>query len=198
MPELTADYWNQRYQQENTPWDLGDVSPAIKHYMDRWTDREARILIPGAGRAYEALYLHQRGFSNVYVCDWAPEAFQYLRAQAPDFPDDHLLVGDFFALDLTIDLLIEQTFFAAIDPSRRDDYARQAATLLKPGGWLVGLLFDGEIKRPGPPFGATRETYREHFSRYFDILELDTAQHSVDARRGMEVFVRFQRKTDLI
>ena len=89
MPELTADYWNQRYLTENTPWDLGDVSPAIKHFMDRWTDRQARILIPGAGRAYEAVYLHQQGFTNVFVCDWAPEAFHHLQDQAPDFPKDH-------------------------------------------------------------------------------------------------------------
>jgi thiopurine S-methyltransferase len=49
MSELTADYWSQRYQEKNTPWDLGNVSPAIKEYMDRWPKREARILIPGAG-----------------------------------------------------------------------------------------------------------------------------------------------------
>jgi len=195
MPDLTADYWNQRYREDNTPWDLGDVSPAIKHYMDGWTDRDARILIPGAGRAYEALYLHQQGFPNVYVCDWAPEAFHYLRSQAPDFPVDHQLVGDFFALDLTIDLLIEQTFFAAIDPSRRTDYVHRAASLIRPGGWLIGLLFDGELNRPGPPFGATRDTYRSLFSGAFQLEELDTAQHSVDARRGMEVFVRFSVKT---
>lgn len=198
MSELTADYWSQRYQEKNTPWDLGDVSPAIKDYMDRWPDRESRILIPGAGRAYEALYLHQQGFTNVYVCDWASEAFQYLRAQAPDFPEDHQLVGDFFALDFTVDLLIEQTFFAAIAPAQRDAYVKQAATLLKPDGWLAGLLFDGEINRPGPPFGASRETYRRLFSEHFAIHELATATNSVAARRGLEVFVRFQRKALLI
>jgi len=198
MSELSADYWSQRYQEKNTPWDLGNVSPAIKEYMDRWPNREARILIPGAGRAYEALYLHQQGFTNVYVCDWAPEAFQYLRTQAPDFPEDHQLIGDFFALDLTFDLLIEQTFFAAIAPAQRDAYVRQAATLLKPDGWLVGLLFDGEMNRPGPPFGASRETYRSLFSENFTIHELDTAKHSVPARRGLEVFVRFQHKDALI
>ena len=133
-PPLDAHYWEQRWQEADTPWDMGRVSPALRHYLDQHTTPDTRILIPGAGRAYEAVYLHQQGYTLVYVCDWADTAFGWLRQQAPDFPEAQLLVSDFFALKLEVDLVLEQTFFCAIDPALRSRYAQQVHQLLAEGG----------------------------------------------------------------
>ncbi len=67
------------------------------------------------------------------VCDWAESAFSHLRKACPDFPSEHLIVGDFFKLDLQVDLILEQTFFCAISPKQRMDYAQHSANLLVPG-----------------------------------------------------------------
>ncbi|MFT7344682.1 MAG: hypothetical protein ACI9XP_001269, partial [Lentimonas sp.] len=50
-------YWSERYKNLNTQWDIGRVSPPLRAYFDQLTDKSARILIPGCGRAYEAEYL---------------------------------------------------------------------------------------------------------------------------------------------
>jgi methyl halide transferase len=189
---LTPDYWNQRYLSHDTPWDIGGISPALLAFFDTLSDLDTKILIPGAGRAYEAVYLHQKGYRQVYVLDWAPEAFVYLLETAPDFPENHLLVQDFFRLNGAFDLMVEQTFFSAIDPALRKDYARQAAHLLQPRGELVGLLFASHFPFQGPPFGGTAEEYRALFSAFFDEVSLQNSPLSIRPRLGNELFIHLK------
>jgi SAM-dependent methyltransferase len=190
--DLSPSFWEQHYTDGHTPWDIGNVSPPIREYVDRIGDKSLRILIPGAGHAHEAAYLHRQGFGNVWVCDWAPSAFKGLLEQAPGFPKEHLIVSDFFALDMPFDLLIEQTFFCAIDPAQRPDYARQAARLLKPGGTLAGLLFAEPFEQEGPPFGGTAQEYEAYFAPFFHIERMELCDTSIKPRLGRELFIELQ------
>ncbi len=192
--QLSANYWNQRYLNVNTPWDIGSISTPLQNYFDGLVDKDLRILIPGAGKAHEAIYLHRQGFSNVYVCDWASSAFDLLREEVPDFTEEHLLIGDFFDLELPIDLVVEQTFFCAINPSLRTKYVQKMHQLLSEKGKLVGLLFANEFNKPGPPFGGTASQYRSLFAPYFDIINLDIALDSIKPRLGNELFVLLQKR----
>lgn len=191
--QLTPTYWNARYAQHNTPWDIGYASPPIKRYIDQLSDKSTRILIPGAGSAYEAIYAYQQGFEQVFVCDWAPRAFDHLRQVAPEFPAGQLIIEDFFQLKIEVDLILEQTFFSAIHPSRRDAYARKTSELLSPGGKIAGLLFAHPFEQEGPPFGGTKAEYERIFAPYFDILQMEISEHSVAPRRGRELFFELRK-----
>ena len=194
--ERDAAYWNSRYCDQNIPWDIGGIAPALKNKIDRHLpDKNIHILIPGAGSAHEAIYLHQAGFRNVWVCDWAEDAFGHLKANCPDFPTQHLLIGDFFQLDIKVDLIVEQTFFCAINPDQRPDYVKKAAELLKKNGVLFGLLFASEFERQGPPFGGTKEIYEAHFAPYFDIQTLEITTESIKPRLGNELFIELRKKS---
>lgn len=81
MKQLSPEYWNKKYQDAETGWDLGAVSPPLKDYIDQLTDKEIKILIPGCGRAYEAIYLSRLGFKNITVADVAQEPLNALKAQ---------------------------------------------------------------------------------------------------------------------
>ena len=59
---FNENYWTERYANNQTGWDFGYVSAPLKEYFDQLTDRSLRILIPGAGNAYEAEYLWSLGF----------------------------------------------------------------------------------------------------------------------------------------
>ena len=72
MNELDASYWSNRFEQEDTPWDIGFVSTPIKEYIDQLTDKNISILIPGCGNCYEAGYLLQNGFNNITLIDISP------------------------------------------------------------------------------------------------------------------------------
>lgn len=198
FPAFDAAYWQARYATPGRAgWDAGRITPPLQAYFNQLlVNQEFRILIPGAGRAYEAEYLHQQGFRQVVVADLAPEPLAALAARVPDFPKENLWQADFFALPTTepFDLLVEQTFVSALDPALRPAYARQCAALLRPGGKLVGLLFDTEFAgATEPPFGGSRTEYAAYFEPYFKFVHFDTAYNSLPARAGRELFICLQK-----
>lgn len=189
---LGANYWADRYRAGKTGWDLGRVSPPIKEYLDGLSDKSLCILIPGAGNGYEAAYAWEQGFENVFVIDLAAEPLNNLRERAPDFPAKHLYRGDFFQHEGRYDLILEQTFFCALNPALRPAYAKKMAELLVPGGRLVGLWFDRDFPA-GPPFGGSREEYLGYLEPYLKPIVFETARNSVKPRAGSELFGIFQR-----
>ena len=49
---LDSDYWNNRYIENNTGWDIGYANPIHIDYVLDNIEKSARILIPGAGNGY--------------------------------------------------------------------------------------------------------------------------------------------------
>ena len=198
LPIFDAAYWQGRYAAGRDGWDAHTATPPLRAYFDQLdVARQPRILIPGAGRAYEAEYLHQSGFQQVVVADIAPEALAALATRVPDFPAKNLLLADFFALpnDPPYDLIVEQTFFCALSPLLRPAYAQQCAALLRPGGTLMGVLFDTDFDPvQEPPFGGNKEEYREYFAPYFDFRHFETATNSLKPRQGRELFICLKKK----
>ena len=200
LPDFDAVYWQARYDDGRDAWDTHGITPPLRAYFEQIdVIAQPRILIPGAGRAYEAEYLHQLGFRQVLVADIAREALAALATRVPDFPKAHLLPADFFALpnDSHYDLIVEQTFFCSLDPALRPAYAQKCAHLLRPGGTLMGLLFDTEFGLvQEPPFGGSREEYREYFAPYFEFRHFATATNSLRPRQGRELVICLKRKAD--
>lgn len=187
--ELDANYWDTRYQECQIGWDLGQVSPPIKEYCDQLEDKTIKILIPGAGNAYEAEYLFNNGFKNVFIVDFAQSALDSFGKRNPTFPKEHLLCVDFFKLSDTFDLILEQTFFCAIDPSLREKYVQKMSALLSDSGRLVGVLFNRDFTG-GPPFGGNKEEYLELFIPYFSVISFEVCWNSIAPRKGSELFVK--------
>ena len=157
--KLDENYWSNRYQNEQIGWDIGYVSTPIKEYIDQLTDKDLRILIPGGGNSYEAEYLHQQGFKNVFVIDISQAPLANLKQRVPEFPSEQLIHGDFFELDQSFDLIFEQTFLCALSPDLRQHYVHKMAELLQPNGKLVGLLFNDPLFEDHPPFGGNESIY---------------------------------------
>jgi SAM-dependent methyltransferase len=187
-------FWNTRWQNRQTGWDLGQASPPITSYVDQLTDKNIAILIPGCGNAYEAAYLLEKGFTNVTLIDIAQFPVQQLceRFNPDTDPRIHILHGDFFEHVGSYDLILEQTFFCALDPSLRDAYVQKMASLLKPGGKLVGVLFNRDFEG-GPPFGGHIEEYRDHFAPHFHVNIMEPCHNSIAPRAGSEAFIQLEK-----
>lgn len=194
-------YWDQRYQQNDTAWDMGQVSPPLQAYFEQLKNKTLSILIPGCGNSYEAAWLLQQGFSSITLIDIAELLVTRLREKFQDYikpvpttaagPSPAspltLIAGDFFALTGQYDLIIEQTFFCALDPSLRKDYIEKMYSLLKPGGKLAGVLFNREFTG-GPPFGGHASEYRQLLEERFLIRSLAPCYNSIRPRAGTELF----------
>lgn len=187
---LSPEYWSQRYENQQHGWDLGQVSPPIKAYIDQLTDRNLKILIPGCGSGHEGSYLWKEGFTNVHVLDFSELPLEMFMSNNPDFPKDQIHCADFFQHEGKYDLIIEQTLFCALDPNLRSIYGKKVASLLKPGGKLVGLLFNRTFDA-GPPFGGNQEEYENYFSAHFSITGFEACHNSITPRSGSELFIKF-------
>lgn len=193
MEHHDRNYWDSRWERGETQWDIGYASPALTEFTERHIGKEARILIPGCGNAYEAEYLHRAGYTNLYIVDLSALPSENIRARYPEFPANHCLVLNFFDLEEKYDLVLEQTFFCALHPSQREAYVRKMHDLLNPGGCLAGVLFNAPMNPDKPPYGGNEAEYRRLFSRYFDIKRMEPCVNSIEPRAGKELFIELYR-----
>jgi thiopurine S-methyltransferase len=191
MEHLSEEFWSQRYEDNITGWDLGEVSPPLKAYIDQLENKEIKILIPGCGNGYEAEYLWRQGFKDVHVLDISKYPLKNLKERCTDFPEAHLHHGDFFEHSGQYDLILEQTMFCAIDPKLRQNYANQVFDLLKLGGKLVGVLFGRDFEG-GPPYGGCEAEYNAYFSN-FSRIAMEPCYNSIEPRQGSELFIRITK-----
>ena len=186
-------YWEERWQNSQTGWDIGYASTPLVEYFKLLEDKSIKILIPGCGNAYEGEYLHANGFTNVYLGDMAKSALDGFSKRNPSFPKEHLIHSNFFDLENSFDLIVEQTFFCALDPNLRSAYVEKAFDLLKESGILMGVLFDKDFGNPTPPFGGDIEEYLGLFQRKFLIRSLEKCRNSIKPREGSEIFIEMMR-----
>jgi len=190
-------YWSKRYKEHNTGWDIGKPSTPLVEYINQLEDKSVTILIPGAGNAYEAEYLFNNGFKNVFVLDISKTPLDNLKSRVPNFPSNQLIEDNFFSHNGNYDIILEQTFFCSFEPTKdnRKAYAMQMNNLLKPNGKLVGLWFDIPLKSDSKrPFGGTKEDYLGHLKPYFKTKHFSACYNSIAPRQGNELFGIFTKK----
>ena len=192
--ELNADFWNHRWKSGLTGWDIGYASPPLVEYMSQYEDKSVSILIPGCGNSYEAENLLSKGFDDITLIDISEELTNRLRERFKKAPQIKVIYEDFFNHVGQYDLILEQTFFCAQILERREEYVRHIASLLKRGGRLVGVLFNVDFGKEGPPFGGDENEYRKLFSGLFDIRVMSPCYNSIPPRAGSELFVVMVKK----
>ena len=192
--QFSKSFWRQKYDKKDMGWDLGHISKPLKSYIDQLTNKKLRILIPGAGLGYEAQYLFEHGFENTTVLDITKPPLVHLKQRVPEFPETHMINGDFFKHDGVYDLILEQTFFCALAPKLREDYVDKMHSLLGPKGKLVGLLFNVPLFSERPPFGGDLVEYQELFRYKFDLEIMGSSYNSDPSRVDKELFIKLIKK----
>lgn len=191
---LGADFWNKQYEDNSTGWDLGEVSPPLKEYIDQLKEKDIRILIPGCGNTYEAAYLLKNGFTNITVIDIAPALVDELKKRFVGNNNIRILPGDFFKHQDNYDVILEQTFFCALSPSLRKDYVAKMSSLILPKGKLAGVLFNRQFEQQGPPFGGSKDEYELLFRQDFNLRVFEKCYNSFIKRMDTELFMILQKK----
>ena len=194
MNRFEADYWDQRYVDHQTGWDVGYATTPLVEYAKSLTNKNLRILIPGCGHAYEAEMLFYQGFTNITLLDYSSYAREGFLKRVPNFPPEKYIIGDFFTHEGEYDLILEQTFFCALEPDLRPNYATKMHDLLANNGALVGVLFSFPLTEKGPPFGGSKKEYESYFDPLFTIKTLKACYNSIKPRMGNELFIQFEKR----
>jgi methyl halide transferase len=188
-------YWSNRYQTGMIGWDIGTISTPLKAYFDQLNNKILKILIAGCGNAYEAEYLLENGFTDITLVDISTVLVNELSKKLNHFIEKghcKVIHQDFFEHLGQYDLIVEQTFFCAIDPDLRINYAQKTYELLKPNGKIAGLLFDREFIG-GPPFGGSKAAYLTYFESIFKVKTMEPCYNSIKPRAGSELFIILEK-----
>lgn len=181
-PEVERpEYWQRRYEQAETGWDIGRAEPSLLALHDQGEIRPGRLLIPACGYGWEATAFAALGY-DVTAFDFAETPIAAVQARASEEGVSLTAIqADLFALpgewDGGFDIVMERACYCAIAPERRDDYVRIVHRLLKPGGKLVGLFYVPDKTGGGPPFPATEAELQARFSGFFTDVRLSAVDH---------------------
>ncbi|KAG5340730.1 hypothetical protein C0989_000509 [Termitomyces sp. Mn162] len=160
--------WEIVWQANLTPWDAGESQPPLREVIESGGinfPRQGRVLVPGCGPGYDVFYL----------------------ASA--------LNMDVLGLDVSETAITKaKSFFIVIPPTRRTEWAQQMASLIKPQGYLITLVFP--IDPPtdlGPPFFVRVEHYEEVLDGSFKKVLEKAPTTSLPSHVGKERIVVWER-----
>ena len=189
------EYWENRYIEGKTGWDLGQAAPPFVSLLDSTAaPKTGKIAVLGSGSGYDASLFAQRGF-EVIGFDFAPSAIASATALTQNSGiSAQFLQRNIFDLPAEFphyfDYVLEHTCFCAIEPRLRLSYVTLVKSLLKPQGELIALFW-AHNQPGGPPFGVTTAEINQYFEPYFKINSLTLANNSVPQRQEQEYLGRF-------
>ncbi|MEZ5384974.1 MAG: methyltransferase domain-containing protein [Prosthecobacter sp.] len=187
--------WDQAYQENFTPWDKGVPSPPLAEWAARNT-LPGRVLVPGCGVGHDVAHLISLGIDATGL-DISPTAISRARACYPQHATK-FVEADLFAFEGQFDAVVEHTCLCALPPEWRVKYRDAVASLVKPGGLLVGVFFINPQMDPGetgPPFGISTDELSALFDEHFEMIESYVPQTAFPGREGREC-VRVMRRTN--
>jgi len=182
----SATYWEGRYREGSTGWDLGGPCPVLVALVDSpLAPPRGRVAFPGCGQGHDLRHWLARGYDAAGF-DFAvqPEGLPVERLDVFELGTRH--AEEF-------DAVVEYTCYCAVDPERRAAYARSLRDALRPGGTLVALLFPVEEREGGPPFGIREEEITAVLGAGLDLFHLETPTQSVGPRLGRERLALFRK-----
>jgi SAM-dependent methyltransferase len=170
--------WDEVYQQNRAPWDIGRPQPAFQHIADNGGFVE-RVLDAGCGSGEHALLAASMGLEAKGV-DVSPTAIEQARSKARRRGlSVEFLVGDVLALDSVPRLeppfrtVIDMGCFHTFSNADRPLYARSLAAVTRPGALLYLLCFSEHTPGTEGPRRVTQPEIIGTFSRDWEIESIE-------------------------
>ena len=199
---MELDFWETRYIQKNTPWDIGQPSPAFVEYFSNNKTNKSKIAVLGCGRGHDAFFLSENKNLEIYGFDFSKSAMDFCNQLKEENKINNIHFYEVDIFDLVrdkkwseyFDCVIEHTTLCAIKPRLRSNYVSLVNYLLKPEGKLVGMFCIRPLELGGPPFGSTVDEIRELFSKDFTEIEPLRHKECPHTFTGKEYFGVFEKK----
>lgn len=154
MAGPTPDFWQNRFESRQTPWDRGAPGPQLAAWLADGTLRPGeRVLVPGCGSGWDVAALARAGVQATGL-DYTPAAVELARDRlAAEGLAAPVHLADVLAWEPAdpVDAVYEQTCLCALHPDEWTTYAAQLHRWLRPGGRLLALFM--QKLRPGAAEG---------------------------------------------
>ncbi len=195
----TPEYWDNRYIIGESGWDLKSPTPIFSDILkEKKIIKPGKLIILGAGKGFDAIEASKFGY-EVTAVEFSKAAVDFGNQLAEkESIKVEFLSEDFFELSENhfriYDVVYDYVTYCAINPERRDEYAKLVASLLKPEGKFVIILFPVEERLDGPPFGVNKLEAEKHFSKYLKLILSTDKINSIKPRRGREILQVYQKQ----
>ena len=185
---MSRDYWENRYQTGDMPWEKGEASPGLVDFLASHQDlKRGTVCVPGCGFGHDVREFAKAGF-DAFGFDISPSAIPLAEEKSKAAGiKARFSLADFLRDEPPgkFDWMFEHTLFCAIKPEERDDYVRAVLRWLKPGGSYLAVNYFITEDDDGPPWRTTREEQLKRFSPHFELLA-DWLPRSYPNREGKE------------
>lgn len=200
--------------QPGQAFDAKQSSPALLTLLNDGTVNPSgkRVFVPGCGRGYDLVTFIKAGAASAVGLELAPTAV----AAANEFTQEALknddekasriqiIEGDFFGWmseEGPFDIGFDYTFFCALMPSQRKEWASAWSKHLKPGGILIALIFPVDVDRDrvGPPWPVYPDLYRDALEGVgFSLKSLEKLPENMShpGRGGSEYMSLWMKEED--
>ncbi|GJE84638.1 S-adenosyl-L-methionine-dependent methyltransferase [Phanerochaete sordida] len=199
--------WDNAWKVDLTPWDAGQSQPPLRDLLKSGLlqlPATGRALVPGCGKGYDAPLIASSTGLDTLSIDISPTAVQQARdyvakLDLPSTATVHFEQRDFFSLgeseDEKFHLVYDYTFFVAIPPERRSEWGQVMRRVVRPGGYLVTLVYP--IDPPvdtGPPFFVRPEHYINVLGDGWEKTLDKIPEVSLEHHKNRERLVVWRRK----
>ncbi|MBX9771326.1 MAG: class I SAM-dependent methyltransferase [Candidatus Obscuribacterales bacterium] len=171
--------WNQRYINQDTPWDSGTPSEALKTVLSRGLIKPCRMFEVGCGTGTNAIFLAQSGF-DVTAVDLSEVAINRAKEKADAAGVNiKFLQADVTALPAEIGaefpFVFDRGTYHIVRNINLQGLQSALSKLVAPGGYLVVLAGNANEDSPpdkGPPRVKAGEMCAELEGNAFDLVHL--------------------------
>ncbi len=197
-------YWQNRWLEGRTGWDLGGVHPLFSELMQEANAAglkpNARVIEPGCGRAHTGAALAKMNY-KVTAFDVSKDAIDAANVLYANETKLELVVADLFALPSnwsnSFDAVYDRAVLCALPQASRPSYVHACAKILKTGGLFLSIPFTKlHISvSEGPPFAVDEANLETLFEAAFEKVSHIEKPHGVkDSKIACEMLIVWRKK----
>jgi 2-polyprenyl-3-methyl-5-hydroxy-6-metoxy-1,4-benzoquinol methylase len=170
--------WDQRYAQNELPWDTGRPTCCLMQLFSSWPVFTGKILEVGCGTGANSVWMAKQGH-QVTGMDISAKAVAAAQQRAEEQGASCTFVeANFLTSELEPEqfaLLFDRGCFHVMNEEQRSQFARQAASCLERGGLWFSLMgnSDQPSEGQGPPRLSAAQICAS-VEPFFEILSLES------------------------
>lgn len=180
--------WNERYQNNDVPWDSRSVSPELKRVLIEQHIEPGRAVELGCGTGTNSVYLAEKGF-EVTAVDFSERAIETAAIKADQAGVDiRFVLSDVCDLHLAVqpyDFLFDRGCYHCVRKVNLDGFRETLRKNTKPGTLWLSLSgncneqYDEHIPK------VSEEEIRSELGDLFEIVQIREFHfEDADERRG--------------
>lgn len=204
---MDAEFWQQRWQADQTGFHLQQVNPClVRHFSALRLAPGQQVFVPLCGKSLDLIWLVEQGY-RVFGIELSPLAIEAFFQQYPYTPLTYerdglrfhiagpitLVEGDFFVLSrlplVNVAAVYDRAAYIALPPKMRQQYVQKLTEMCPDQPRLLVTLEYTQAEMAGPPFSVQEPEVVGDYAQGFEVQCLARedvlAGHARFAEKGL-------------